>query len=88
MDRSRHEGPKWTLQGLPPSSGGTGFWWKYFDFKPWFGRVDINPDGFHWSTRESYDGTVIYEGLTTSLYEAYQSVVQNRPVSREELADA
>ena len=80
MGRANLSGPKWTIQGLPKSSGGTGFYWRYFNFRPWFGRVTTEPDGFHWSTHKDYAGEVIHSGVTTSLYAAYQSVIQNRPV--------
>jgi hypothetical protein len=85
MDRARYEGPRWTLQGLPERNGGQGFYWRYFNFRPWFGRVTVEADGLHWSTHHDYDGAVIHQGITTSIYEAYQSVVQNRPVTRSEV---
>jgi hypothetical protein len=84
MSRANHKGPKWTLQGLPVRNGGKGFFWRYFDFRPWFGRVTVEPDGIRWSAHQEYDGAVICEGVTTSIYEAYQSVTQNRPVSKSE----
>jgi hypothetical protein len=80
MARANFSGSRWTVQGLPVSSGGTGFYWRFFDFHLWFGRVTVESDGFHWSTHEEYDGAVIHEGVTTSLYAAYQSVTQNKPV--------
>lgn len=78
MTRSNYHGAKWTLQGLPEQNGGKGFYWRFFDFGPWFGRVTVEADGFHWSTHENYDGTVIHSGVTASIYVAYQSVVHNK----------
>jgi hypothetical protein len=76
--------PKWSIRGARPAE----FYWSFFDFRSWTGRVTVQADGFHWSTHDYGTGDLIHEGVTTSIYEAYQSVVQNRPVSREELADA
>lgn len=88
MDRSlRTDGPRWTLQGLPETNGGTGFYWRYWNFRSWYGRVTVQADGFHWSTHDHYDGIELLSGVTTSLYVAYQSVVQNKlvdPPVREE----
>lgn len=82
MDRSlRIEGPRWTLQGTPESNGGTGFYWQYWNFGSWSGRVTVRADGFHWSTHDHYDGTELRSGVTASLYAAYQSVVQNKLVA-------
>lgn len=68
--------PAWQLRGGP------GKWrWEYFDFKPFIGRVTIAPDGFHWETFHTDSGETLCEGVTTSLYVAYQSVIQNQPVA-------
>lgn len=81
MNRSLlSDGPRWTLQGSPVSSGGEGFFWRYWNFGSWSGRVTVETDGFHWSTRDYDDGTELLSGVTTSLYAAYQSVTQNKPV--------
>ena len=66
--------PDWQLRGKP------GNWrWEYFKFQPYTGRVTVETDGFHWQTI-SYDNPdeILHQGITTSLYVAYQSVVQNR----------
>jgi hypothetical protein len=80
MDRTRYEAApaRWTLQGKP----GT-FYWRYFNFRPYTGNVTIRGDGFHWRTRHYDTGDTIHSGVTTSLYEAYQSVEQNQPVKYE-----
>ena len=78
MERARYEGPAWSIRGTTPAE----FYWSWFNFKPWSGRVTVQADGFHRSTHEPYDGQVICEGVTTSLYEAYQSVVQGKEVKR------
>lgn len=78
MNRASHEGPKWCIRGARPSE----FYWSYFNFQPFTGRVTAEADGFHWQTASYDSGEVIYSGVTASVYEAYQSVVQNRPVSR------
>lgn len=82
MARARREGPKWQLRGLPVRNGGSGFYWEYFNFQPFTGKVTVEADGFHWSTRSYDTGELIHAGVTTSIYEAYQSVVQNKPVKR------
>jgi hypothetical protein len=79
--------PRWSLRGTPETGG---FFWSFFNFKPYQGTVRITPDGFQWETRE-YDRpeVVMHSGLTTSLFEAYQSVERNEPVrhaDRERLA--
>jgi hypothetical protein len=70
----------WNLRGATPAE----FYWSFFNFRSYTGRVTIEADGFHWST-QAYDnraGDEIYhEGITTSLYEAYQSVTRNCPVT-------
>lgn len=74
MNRS---GPRWQLQGGP------GAWhWSFFNFRPYRGIVTIDADGFHWRTVHYDTGAELHSGVTTSLYEAYQSVEQNRPVIR------
>lgn len=77
MNRSR---PRWDLRGGTPAQ----FYWSFFNFKSYVGRVTVEADGFHWST-QAYDNRagdeVYHEGVTTSLYEAYQSVEQNRVVT-------
>ena len=79
MDRVRYErnGARWVLRGEP------GAWvWTFFNFGPWTGQLRIREDGFHWLTL-SYGGTEpIHEGVTTSLFEAFQSVEQNKEVRR------
>jgi hypothetical protein len=85
MSRANHQGPKWVLRGLPPQNGGTGFYWSFFDFRPITGRVTVEPDGFHWATYEYHTGELVHSGVTTSVFEVYQSVIQNRPVSRSEV---
>ena len=82
MERARYEGPAWSIRGLPESSGGTGFYWSWSDFRHWTGRLTVEADGFHWSTNSPVDGHVMHEGVTTSLYEAYQSIIQGREVKR------
>jgi hypothetical protein len=73
--------PRWQLRGSFPE-----FYWAFFNFKSYTGRVTVEADGFHWRT-QAYDNRagdeVYHEGITTSLYEAYQSVEQNRPVKYE-----
>jgi hypothetical protein len=83
MERAAHERTaprRWNLHGATPAE----FYWSFFNFKSYTGRVSVEPDGFHWST-QAYDnraGDEIYhEGVTTSLYEAYQSVERNEPVA-------
>lgn len=78
MDRSLAEGPKW----MPRGSSGA-WWWEYFNFQPYRGRVTLRPEGFYWATYSYDTGELIHSGVTTSLYEAYQSVVQNTPVTRQ-----
>jgi len=85
MGRVRHErvSPhRWNLRGRVPAE----FYWSFFAFKSYTGRVTIEADGFHWST-QAYDNRagdeVYHSGVTTSLYEAYQSVEQNRVVKYE-----
>ena len=79
MNRSQ---PRWNLRGPGPGR----FYWDYFNFKSYTGRVTVEADGFHWST-QAYDNRagdeVYHSGVTTSLYEAYQSVEQNRVVKYE-----
>jgi len=68
-------GPRWQLDGEP------GAWaWAFFTFRPYAGLVTVEADGFHWATRSYDTGETIHAGVTTSVYEAYQSVEQNRPV--------
>lgn len=78
MDRARHEGPHWIL------IGGPGTWkWRWSNFKPWISLLTIEDDGFHWQVTEwGRPEHVLDEGVTTSLYEAYQSCVQGRKVER------
>jgi len=76
VDRVNRQGPKWSIRGARPSE----FWWSYFSFQPFTGKVTIEPDGFRWQTADYHTGEVIHSGVTTSLYAAYQSVVQNKPV--------
>jgi hypothetical protein len=74
MNRSS---PRWQLRGRP------GSWeWSFFDFGPWTGKVRITRDGFHWETVTYDDGSSLLSGVTTSVYEAYQSVEQNKEVRR------
>jgi hypothetical protein len=83
MERSRSgAGPaRWQLHGDP------GAWkWVFFNFGPWTGEVQIEADGFHWHTRSYDTGHIRHKGVTCSLYEAYQSVEQNRPVSHTEIS--
>jgi hypothetical protein len=70
--RSPH---RWNLRGMP------GSWrWTFFNFGPWTGAVAIELDGFHWATT-SYDTDIEeHQGKTTSLFEAFQSVEQNKEV--------
>lgn len=75
VSRANHEGPKWVLHGVPGA-----FYWTYFNFQPYLGRVTIEPDGFHWLTTSYATGEVIHKGVTTSIFAAYQSVIQNKPV--------
>jgi len=74
---------RWSLCGRKP----TEFYWTFFAFRSYTGRVTVEADGFHWET-QAYDNRagdeVYHEGVTTSLFEAYQSVEQNRPVTHEE----
>lgn len=80
MDRVHHErhAPlRWQLHGGPG-----GWVWVFWNFGPWTGRVVIKPDGFHWATRDYDTGGLLGKGSTTSLYEAFQSVEQNRRVVR------
>lgn len=78
---SAHRGlPAWQLRGEIGS-----FYWTYFNFKSFEGRLTIESDGFHWQTTSYDTGELLHSGVTTSLYEAYQSIVQNRPVSVREL---
>ena len=79
----RRASPAWSLRvlGMAEATGLNRQIWGYFNFGPHTGQVTIGPDGFRWRT-VSYDtGDLIHQGVTTSLYAAYQSVVQNRPVS-------
>ena len=77
-DSMNRSAPQWSLRGQP------GAWsWRYFNFRDWTGHVVLKEDGFHWSTRTYETGDVIHEGVTTSLYEAYQSVIRNEPVTRK-----
>lgn len=79
MNRS---GPEWNLRG--PSGA---WYWAYWNFKATQALVRIEDDGFHWTVL-MYDEpwTVLAEGVTTSLYEAFQSAVQGREVTRGEQA--
>jgi hypothetical protein len=75
----RRAGPEWQLRGRP------GAWkWNYWNFQSWQGWVTVESDGFHWKTVSFDTGDTIHEGVTTSIYAAYQSVVQNQPVSPPE----
>lgn len=79
MDRVHREqrAPlRWQLHGGPG-----GWVWVFWNFGSWTGRVVIKHDGFHWTTRDYDTGHMIHTGKTTSLYEAFQSVEQNRRVS-------
>jgi hypothetical protein len=80
MNRS---GPRWQLRGVSPGQ----FYWSFFNFKPYAGRVTVEADGFHWRT-QAYDNRagdeICHEGVTTSLFEAFQSVEQNRVVKYAE----
>jgi hypothetical protein len=81
-------GPRWKLDGLPPQNGGEGFYWSFFNFGPYTGKVTIEADGFHWETRAYREGVpagsklapLIHSGVTTSVYVAYRSVELNRVV--------
>jgi hypothetical protein len=75
MNRSNQ---RWSLRGSSPAE----FYWSFFNFKPYMGRVDVKADGFHWRTFHSDTGEELHAGVTASLYEAYQSVEQNKPVTR------
>lgn len=80
MERSR---PAWNLRGRPGL-----WWWSFFNFGPWTGSVAIKDDGFHWRTFSYDSGEVIHHGVTTSIYAAYQSVIQNKPVAPLRHSDA
>jgi hypothetical protein len=71
--------PAWSLRGEPGS-----FWWSYFAFKPYTGRVAIEADGFHWSTHSYDTGELLLSGVTTSVFEAFQSVTRNEVVTRDQ----
>lgn len=75
--------PRWQLRG---GSRPSEFYWSFFNFRSYTGRVTVEADGFHWST-QAYDNRagdeVYHQGVTTSLYEAYQSVERNTPVKYE-----
>lgn len=80
MDRVHHErhAPlRWQLHGGPG-----GWVWVFWNFGSYTGRVVIKHDGFQWSTRNYGTGREIHRGQTTSLYEAFQSVEQNKVVRR------
>lgn len=80
MDRTRREQiapQRWQLHGRPGS-----FRWVFFRHGPWTGQVTIEADGFHWVTTSYDTGQQEHAGVTTSLYEAYQSVEQNKTVNR------
>ena len=76
MSTANYRRPLWNLRGPRPAE----FYWEFFDFKPYRGTVTVEADGFHWATRDYDTDDLIHQGVTTSLYAAYQSVVQNRPV--------
>jgi hypothetical protein len=67
---------RWQMRGMPPKIR-----WEFFNFGPWFGVITVEADGFCWLTRSYDTGEIFHEGTTTSLYEAYQSVEQNKPVA-------
>jgi hypothetical protein len=68
---------RWQLHGAP------GHWqWVFWNFGTWAGSVEIERTGFAWRTRDYGTGRVLHSGLTTSLYEAYQSVEQNKRITR------
>ncbi|MCW2929948.1 MAG: hypothetical protein JWM19_910 [Actinomycetia bacterium] len=70
---------RWDLKGGP------GTWrWVFFSFGTWTGQVTISNDGFHWKTFSYDTGEELLSGVTTSLYEAYNSVEKNRLVSSQE----
>jgi hypothetical protein len=74
MNRSQ---PRWTLQGMPRE------WiWRFFNWRNWEGLVTVEADGFHWRTIRYGTDETLHEGVTTSVYEAYQSVEQNKVVKR------
>ena len=82
MARTRYEGPHWKLRMLArnQAAGPSRAVWTYFNFQPYTGRVTAEPDGFHWATYSYDTGELIHEGVTASVYETYQSIVQNKPV--------
>lgn len=78
MSRANRDGPKWSLHGVRPAE----FWWSFFGFRNWAGQVRVEADGFHWSTHDYGTGELIVSGVTTSVYEVYQSVTRNEIVRR------
>lgn len=70
-------GPEWQLRGP------AGQWyWSYWNFRNTKSLVTIKDDGFHWQVIDYDDGHEIAQGVTTSLYEAFQSAMQGREVRR------
>jgi len=68
---------RWQLHGGPDN------WrWSFWNFGTWHGWLTIQDDGFHWLTKSHDTGKMLHSGTTTSVFEAYQSVEQNKRVTR------
>jgi len=75
MNRST---PRWQLRGEP------GAWrWNFWNFGTWQGWVTIEADGFHWRTTGYDTRNELHSGVTTSVYEAFQSCEQNKEVRHD-----
>lgn len=68
---------RWQLHGMP------GSWrWVFWNFGTWTGTVEIGRYGFHWWTRDYDTGKILHSSTTPSVFEAFQSVEQNKVVTR------
>jgi hypothetical protein len=70
--------PAWSIRGDFPKGD---WYWGYFNFKNYCGKVTVETDGFHWATVDYATDETLISGVTTSVYEAFQSVVQNKIVT-------
>lgn len=81
VHHERHAPLRWQLHGgLGGPSAGP--YWVFWNFGTWTGRVTIWADGIHWTTYDYDSGRELHTGVTRSVYEAFQSVEQGRPVQR------
>jgi hypothetical protein len=73
METANRKRPVWQLGRM-----GGGWMWTWYDFRAWWGTVEIKDDGFHWETRWDGSNRTARQGVTTSLTEAYRSVTEKQ----------